>query len=206
MRFRLINRPRFPIRQHPLRPRWLHDDAGTAAIEFAIVALPFLLFVLGLLGMGLYFLATTSLEYGVEAASRKVRTGESRTAGTPKDGKPTEMTVADFKQLVCDTAGSYIDCNKLSVMVQHAADWSGISPPSCLDGAGNPAGSTGNSGDVISKYAGGAGEVVLVTLCYQWDLANDFPFIKLGANADGSGTAIIQAATAFKSEPYNSAG
>ena len=62
-------------------------------------------------------------------------------------------------------------------------------------------GSTGESGELISKYAGGASEVVLVTLCYQWDLANNFKFLKLGSGPDGSGPAIIQASTAFKTEP-----
>ena len=50
---------------------------ASPAVEFALVALPFLLFVLGIVGMGLYFLASTSLEYGVEAAARKIRTGEA---------------------------------------------------------------------------------------------------------------------------------
>ena len=36
---------------------------------------------------------------------------------------------------------------------------------------------------MISKYAGGASEVVLVTLCYKWDLANSFQFLKLGTTA-----------------------
>ena len=90
------------------------------------------------------------------------------------------MTVGEFKQLVCDAAGSYINCGKVAVIVQHAATWSGISPQSCTDSNGNMVGSTGPSGELISKYAGGASEVVLVTLCYQWDLADNFKFLKLG--------------------------
>jgi hypothetical protein len=53
---------------------------------------------------------------------------------------------------------------------------------------------------MISKWTGSESEVVLVTLCYEWDLAKNFPFLNLGN--DGKGPAIIQAATAFKSEPY----
>lgn len=178
---------RFPTTQ------WVRNEDGAAAIEFALVAMPFLLFVLGLLGMGLYFLASTSLEYGVEAASRKLRTGEAETGA---------MTVGAFRELVCQKAGSYIDCGKVSTIVQHATTWSGISPQACTDASGNRVGSTGSSGELINKYAGSSSEVVLVTVCYEWDLAQHFSFLKLGSGGDGSGPAIIQAATAFKSEPY----
>ena len=99
--------------------RLVRNEDGAAAVEFALVAVPFLLFVLGLLGMGLYFLASTSLEYGVEAAARKLRTGEAEKGN---------MTVGKFRELVCEAAGSYIDCGKVSTIVQHAATWSGITP------------------------------------------------------------------------------
>ena len=81
-------------------------------------------------------------------------------------------------------------------------NWSGITPQACTDSTGKMVGSSGSSGELISKYSGTSSEVVLVTLCYEWDLADNFKFLKLGSKGDGSGPAIIQAATAFKSEPY----
>ena len=185
--------PGFFQRSRFARPGWLRNDEGVAAIEFAIVALPFFLFVFSIIGIGLYFLASTSLEYGAESAARKVRTGEADKG---------DMTVGEFKQLVCDAAGTYINCSKLAVLVQHAATWGGVVPQSCTDSNGGMVGSTGAPGEAISKYAGGASEVVLVTLCYQWELANSFKFLKLGSGSDGSGPAIIQASTAFKTEPW----
>ncbi len=186
-------RPGFFKRSRFARPGWLRNDDGMAAIEFAIVALPFFLFVFGIIGVGLYFLASTSLEYGAQSAARKVRTGEADKG---------EMTVGEFKQLVCDAAGSYINCGKLAVLLDHDKTWSGVTPPSCTDGDGAMVSSTGDSGEPISKYAGGASEVVLVTLCYKWELADSFKFMKLGSGPDGSGPAIIQASAAFKTEPW----
>lgn len=174
--------------------RLLHDDGGATAIEFALVALPLLLFILGLLGMGLYYLASTSLEYGVEVAARKIRTGEAEKGA---------MTVGQFRNLVCQNAGAAIDCGNMSVIVQHEDTWGELKPQSCLDEDNNMSASTGGTGEQVSKYSGSAGQVVLVTLCYRWDLAENFEFLKLGSGSDGSGPAIIQAATAFKSEPYN---
>ncbi len=171
----------------------LHNEDGSAAIEFGFVAMPFLLFVLGLLGMGLYYLAGSALEYGVEGAARKIRTGEAEKGN---------MTVGQFRTLVCESAGSAIDCGKMSVIVQSKDTWSQIEPEACLDKDNNMRGSTGSVGEQVSKYSGSASKVVLVTLCYRWDMADNFKILKLGSGDDGSGPTIIQAATAFKSEPY----
>jgi Flp pilus assembly protein TadG len=175
-------------------PRWLRNERGAAAIEFAIVALPFFLFVLGIVGIGLYFFTANALEHGVEAAARKIRTGEAQNGA---------LTVGQFKQLVCSEAGSYIKCDKLRVHIQHASSWSAITPQACVDSNNDMVESTGSSGDALSDYSGVASQVVLVTLCYEWDLAKSFAFLHLGKNADGSGPAIVQAATAFRTEPYS---
>ncbi len=175
-------------------PRWLRNERGAAAAEFAIIAVPFFLFVIGIIGVGLYFFTSNALEYGVEAAARKIRTGEAQ---------KTALTVGAFKNLVCGAAGSYIDCSKLRVILQHAEEWGDITPTPCLDQNGNMTGSTGSSSDSVATYTGAASEVVLVTLCYQWDLAQTFSFLKMGKNTDGTGPAIVQSATAFRTEPYS---
>jgi Flp pilus assembly protein TadG len=175
--------------------RGLRDDRGATAVEFAIVALPFFLFVLGILFFGLYFFTTNALEHGAESAARQVRTGQAQ---------KSNITVGEFKQLVCDKSGSYITCDKLHVLVQHAPTWAGIQPESCVDSSNSMAPSTGDSGDILYDYTGGASQVVLITLCYEWDLARSFGILGMGSGDDGSGPAIMQAATAFRTEPYSS--
>ncbi len=195
---RLAWAPQAPGRS-PADRRLLANEDGSAAIEFALVGLPFVLFVVGILGYGLYFLTSTYLEYGAEIAARKIRTGEINSGGANGNA----MTVGEFRSLVCKAAKPVIDCGKLNVIVQHGTDWSGISPQACVGQNGGMTGATGATGEMLSKYAGEASEVVLVTLCYKWDLANNLSFLKLGSGKDGAGPAIIQAATAFKSEPYS---
>ncbi|HWK40238.1 MAG TPA: TadE/TadG family type IV pilus assembly protein [Hyphomicrobium sp.] len=173
---------------------FVRNEDGSTAIEFGLIALPFMLLLLAIVGMGLYFLATVSLEHGAEAAARKIRTGQVENDA---------VTVAQFRSLVCQSAGVAIDCSKLSVIVQSKKSWSELTPEPCLDKENNMTESTGKPTEAISKYSGAASEVVLVTLCYRWDLADRFKFLKLGSGTNGTGPAIIQAATAFKSEPYN---
>ena len=74
MRLRSFSRPA------RLTKKWsaLRNDSGSAAIEFAMVALPFFMFVLGIIGVGLYYFTSNALEHGVEAASRKILTGEAQ--------------------------------------------------------------------------------------------------------------------------------
>lgn len=171
---------------------WVRNDRGAAAIEFALVAIPFFMFVLGIIGIGLYFFTSHALDLGVEAAARQIRTGQAQKG---------DVTVDQFKQLVCGAAGTYINCDKVHVLVQNAPNWTGITPTSCVtDNSMTP--STGSSGELISKYSGGASSVALVTVCYEWDLAQMFGFLHLGKNSDGSGSAVLQAATAFRIEPY----
>jgi hypothetical protein len=181
----------------PFRSRfartWLRNNRGSAAVEFALVAIPFFMLLFGIIVIGLYFFTSHALEAGVESAARKIRTGEAQEG---------DVTVDAFKRLVCTEAGSYIDCNKLRVVLQSAEEWGDITPQPCVDAQGQVASSTGAVGDKISKYTGAASQVVVVTLCYQWDLAQSFGFLHLGANADGSGPAIIPAAVAFRTEPY----
>jgi Flp pilus assembly protein TadG len=171
--------------QHSL----LGNEDGATAVEFGLLGVPLVLFVLGIMGMGLYYLAKTSLEYGVEAAARKIRTGEAEKGN---------ITVGQFKNLICRSAVG-IDCGKVTVILQSADTWSSISPKSCTT-KGSQAGSTGDAGDSVSTYSGSASQVVLVTACYKWPLADSFSFMKFSTT---SGPTMIQAATAFKNEPYN---
>ena len=75
------------------RPGWLRNEDGVAAIEFAIVACPSSCSSSASSAWGCTSWPSTSLEYGAEAAARKVRTGEADKG---------DMTVGDFKHLVCD--------------------------------------------------------------------------------------------------------
>ena len=173
--------------------RWLRNSAGSTALEFSIVAVPFFFFVFAILGSSLYFFADNALERGVQAAARKIRTGEALQSGT---------TVGGFRQLVCDEAGAGIDCGKLRVLIQSDASWANITPRDCLDSNNEMVNSTGNIDELLSDYAGGASFVAHITACYEWDLAKTFSILKLGKGGSGSSAAVMQASTAFRIEPH----
>jgi hypothetical protein len=178
----------------PVMERCKTDERGSTAIEFAIVATPFLMFICGLAGCAFYFFVSSSIEKGVDQTSRLVRTGEA-----VKD----KMTVDQFKNDICSAAGGWVDCKKMQIFVtSYASGWSGLNnakPQPCVENGTvieNPA----PGSDLIAIYSGAASDVVVVTVCYKWDFPARLPFLKLGNMADGS--MMLQSSTSFRSEPY----
>lgn len=163
------------------------DERGVTAVEFAMVAGPFLMMLFGIIAVGLYFFTTFSLENAVEQAARVIRTGQAQQAG---------MTDVQFKAKVCEYVPGHIDCQgKVFVNVKSFPSSESITPgslPTCLDGSGN----LKTSSDYVP---GTANVVVLVWVCYEWDMAK-FPWINLGDM--GNGSRLIQATTTFRTEPY----
>lgn len=168
------------------------NEDGTTAIEFAIVAVPFFMFIFGLMGVSSYFFIMTSLEKGMDQSSRMVRTGQAQTMN---------MTVSDFKKALCDRAGGWVKCNKVQVFVQKFADWDDVQPQPCISN-NTAVVSTAKDDDPIAQYSGEANDIVLVTTCYKWEFAARIPYLDLGQLSDGS--MMMQTATAFRTEPYSS--
>lgn len=163
------------------------DTSGTTAIEFAMVGIPFLMLLFGIISVGLYFFTTFTLENAVEEAARLIRTGQAQESG---------MTAAQFKDEICTRVPRFVDCNgKLRVNVQKFTGFGSITATSCTDTGGNlidPAST--------AFQPGASGDIVLVTVCYEWELGGKMPYLRLGNMSNGS--ALIQAATTFKTEPY----
>lgn len=183
--------------------RFKRDTDGAFAIEFAAVAFPFLVLVFGLIAISFFFFISTSVEKGMDQMSRLIRTGQAAQA---------EMTVQQFRDGICAKAGYWINCNKLEVFVDTFDEWADVTPNPCVDAAGvvkngAPAGAK------IAEYAGGADDIVIVTACYEWELTKTLPFqeykMKNGETKPflkfsnmQNGSHMMQAATAFRSEPF----
>ncbi|MEL6227822.1 MAG: TadE/TadG family type IV pilus assembly protein [Pseudomonadota bacterium] len=189
MSAQIENRADAPHKPRKFLSRFSRNQDGTTAVELAMVAVPFLGLVFGIMAAGLYFFVTFSMENAVERAARMIRTGQAQVAG---------MTTAQFKQEVCNRAPAFVDCDgKMRVNVAIFDSFGAVDPPGC----------TNDSGQLIpdpvdEAVPGQAGEIVLVTVCYEWELAGKMPFIKVGKM--GNGSALIRASTTFRTEPFGS--
>jgi Flp pilus assembly protein TadG len=166
-----------------MRGRW---TAGSAAIEFAFVAPPFFLLLMGTIETGVIFFAQTTLQYATEEAARLVRTGQAQAAS---------MTQAQFRQKVCDNISTFMSCGtNLIVDVRNFADFNALTYPSALNGD-----NTLNQG--VNNYSpGGAGDVVLVRVFYQWSVST--PLLNTALSNMASNSHLLAAAATFRNEPF----
>lgn len=167
--------------------RFRRDRSGATAVEFAMVGLPFVMLLFGIIGVGLFFFTTFALENALERASRLIRTGEAQQAG---------MTDVQFKSKICEYVPVVANCtDRLLVNVRSFAE-ADLTPvvtqEECL--------SNGTLSNVTTYQPGVSSQVVLVTLCFEWEFSKVLPFINFGNMAGGS--RLIQAATVFRTEPY----
>jgi Flp pilus assembly protein TadG len=189
----LVRRMRSPL----LLRRWRRDDSGSTAVEFGILALPFVMLLVGILSVCLYYFTNFSIENAAWQAARAIRTGQLQQS---QGAYSTALTNADrktaFKKAMCSLAPPFLDCNnKAVVIVQSNSSFAGISQPSCA-----------NNGVMINDAtapfdAGSSSSVVLITVCYPWTAGGKLPFFKLG-NLQG-GAVLMQASVALRTEPYN---
>ena len=164
------------------------DESGFTAVEFALVAMPFVMLILGVIQIALFYFTTFSLENALERAAREIRTGQAQSQS---------IDAQAFKDKVCANMPGFADCaGHVRVDVRSFGSFSGIqgNTPPGLDGEGN-------LGSNFNFAPGQGGDVVLVTAFYEWTLTKYIPFLELGNMAGGS--RLIQAAVAFRNEPFN---
>jgi len=173
----------------PLRPfrRLVKNDSGATAVEFSIVAAPFLALLVGLFQTGLVFLAGRELDQAVAEASRHIMTGQAQTSN---------MTKAQFNSWVCQNIYALFNCNNLMINVNTYASFSSASTsaPSLTYNAQGQVNNTWN------YNPGGPGDIVVVQVMYQWPVVLG----PLGFNLSNlaNGDRLLMATAAFKNEPY----
>jgi Flp pilus assembly protein TadG len=164
--------------------RLASQEDGSAAVEFGLVAMPFLALVFAIIETALVFFATQVLETAASDSARLIMTGQAQTQGLSKD---------TFKAQVCSKIYGLFDCQGgVHVDVQTFASFGGVNLQSPLDGSG--ALDTGSF-----KYApGGPGDIVVVRLAYQWPV-----FVSmLGLSNMAGKNRLMMATAAFRNEPY----
>jgi Flp pilus assembly protein TadG len=84
------------------------DRSAGAALEFAVVALPFITFLVFLLEIGYDFFAQVSLDYGVQTAARQIQIGNAQGANT------AAVFQTDY---LCPALSGLLPCSSVTVNV-----------------------------------------------------------------------------------------
>jgi len=163
----------------------MRDKRGVSILEFAIVALPLLTLLFGILEVGFVFWGTYELDNATLSASRLIRTGQAQ--------------MNNFSQTyiigqICNNVALLTNCNsKLRLNVQNFPDFAAVKPPTAVDAKGN----------LLTSFPynpGAPSQVVLVTSFYEWPLISFATLAVLSNLADGN--RLLQSSAVFKNEPF----
>jgi Flp pilus assembly protein TadG len=161
--------------------RFARADDGAAAIEFAFVAIPFLVLVFAIIELGLTFLVSMSLENALMNVDRTIRTGDFQMNGGTADKFRSDVC-AEMSWLgsSCESAIS-IDVRVLPSFAQTKDLPAPTKGATCFD-------------------PGGPRSIVLVRTYYSWPLITPLLQEAVGGPA---GDRQITFAAVFTNEPYS---
>jgi Flp pilus assembly protein TadG len=167
----------------PAARRLVRQQDGAAAVEFALVAAPFLALIFAIMETAIIFFAGQALETAAADSARLIMTGQAQSQGLDQAG---------FKNAVCAKIYGLFDCqNGVYVDVKKFTSFESVSMP-------NPVDANGNFQNNFSYQPGGAGEIVVVRLFYQYPVYVSL----LGLSNVNGGKRLLAATAAFRNEPF----
>jgi Flp pilus assembly protein TadG len=185
-------------RSRGLLRRLFRDKSGTSAIEFALLALPFMMVVFASLETFTAFTAEQLLANATETMARKVRTGAINATNTTKEEFRTEFCAEISIIMTCSATEAKTE-SKLFIDVRSFADFSKI--PSAIPR---------KDGDLFTDdfkfLPGGPTTITIVRAYYRWEVVTDLvrPYI---TNLRPAGSSmpndyLMVATSAFRTESY----
>lgn len=164
--------------------RLWHDRSGGAAVDFALIATPFIAILMAIIESAIVLLSGQVLQTATTNAARQIMTGQAQNAS---------WSATQFKTFVCGGLTVMFDCNKLNIDVRAFSGFSAVDLPPV----------TNADGTLTNAYVyqpGNPGDVVVVRLIYQWPIIAWGLGIGLVNSANHSNT--LTASAAFRNEPY----
>jgi Flp pilus assembly protein TadG len=166
--------------------RLAHRNDGAAAIEFAVVAAPFLALLFAIMETGLVFFAGQTLETTAADASRLVMTGQAQNQNFDQ---------AAFKNAVCARLSTLFTCAGVMVDVRTYNNFSSANTALPLD-------ANGNVQNNFTYQPGAAGDIVVVRVMYQWPVYVSLLGLSNALSNMSNNQNLLMATTAFRNEPY----
>ncbi len=176
------------VRPGGLLRRLAREKSGAAAIEFAILALPFFLVSFASIETFAAFFGEQVLANANDTMARKIRTGEI-TSGL---GRATDKSKDEFRALYCNEISFFLSCDadRLYIDVRSFSTFAQI--PKEIP-------RNGTDLDTNTLYTVGGGEKInVVRAYYRWEVMTDLvrPYVtKLRAAGDSMPNDYLMVAT-----------
>jgi Flp pilus assembly protein TadG len=176
---------RIPLLWIAAARRLICRQDGAVAVEFGLVAVPFLAMVFAIIETALVFFAGQTMETAAGDSARLILTGQAQSQGLNQN---------TFKDAVCAKVHGVIDCNGIYIDVRTYTSFGNIT-------LGNPVDANGNLIKNFVFQPGGPGDIVVVRLMYQWPVYVSLLGLSGLSNMSASNHLLIST-VAFRNEPY----
>jgi Flp pilus assembly protein TadG len=166
---------------------WFREEDGVTAVEFSLVATPFVFMMIGIIEMSLMFAAQSLLEASTTTAARLIRTGQIQQSG----GDQEQL----FRDAVCNFAEILIPCDDIQFQVTDMGDFGDAEefPPAEFDEDGN----------LMNQNfsAGGSSDVVMIRVAYRYPIMT--PLMQPMLTNDASNERVMMSTVVLQTEPYD---
>ena len=183
--------------------RFVRSRRGATAVEFALISMPLMILVFGVLELAMILLVSATLDTATDFAARNIRTGQFQ-SGLSK----APVSQQGFRQLVC------VNMSWLEGMCSMAAPKPGDPDPNPLFVEARTFDSYVAAGALQRRdpntfdpqktdwCAGNPEDIVVVTTYFKWPIVT--PLIRpLFKNYEGG--RMISSTRLFRNEPFNPA-
>ncbi len=165
---------------------WSGAREGTTAIEFSLLAVPFVYFVVGIIELSLLFVGSSTLQGAVFDAARKIRTGQVQQA----EGDDPEDV---FREALCAHATLFLDCDAIQYQVE---------PLDSFADADDEELELDDDGNLVNQPfdPGGSGDIVMIRVVYLYPMLT--PVIGEFFSDYPGNKKLITATVVIETEPY----
>lgn len=159
---------------------FVRDKSGAAALEFALVALPFLAMVICIIEVGVDFFFFSQIDYAAHKAAQEIRSGSVQMQKLTADQFKTNVLCPKLSGFTCSSVRVNV------VVIKQHNEWWAWSATTI-----NPAN---------AKWCpGGAADLVLVQIAYPVPLAT---MIWAGTKSTANGVRYYLSAAALRNDPF----
>ncbi len=164
------------------------DETGTTAIEFSLLAIPFVFTVISIVELSLFFATSSVVDGALDVVARQIRVGQIQQEET------IEAMEDKFIEIVCSHGDVLTDCNKIEFEVLKLDKFS-------TDIAATVNEEGGLVDPAFEVDAITAGCVSLIRISYLYEFLTPL-YGKMWSNYPGNQRLLI-ATTVVKSEPFD---
>lgn len=163
--------------------RFAGDAEGVAAVEFALLALPFFMIVFVIFQAATIFFLHMSLTYESQRMARLVRTGQAL---------QDNLSAGQFRTALCGPIAYIVDCSDLKIDLRSYGSFDQI--PKTLPIANGVLDTSG-----FGYEPGMGGRIMALRVYYEWPLIG---LTQEAMSTLANGKQLIAVTNVFKTEPF----